>query len=282
LGNVVVRNCLTVDVEEWFHICGVEDALARTNWEQLPSRVVENTRDLLDLLHRCGVRGTFFVLGWVAERYPDLVREIARAGHEIGSHGHLHRRVYELTPATFAADLDRSVAALAAAGVRSVAGFRAPEWSINDRSLWAIDVLAQKRFRFDSSMTPLRIIGNPRYPQAPHARATPDGTVWEFPPLVERRLGQNLPLGGGWGLRMARPERVIRTIEHHNRRGTPVALFVHPWEIDTDPPHTALPWTKHFVHYFRLAGFKRRLEQILRATAFAPMGEVLRLGSPGV
>ena len=271
-----------MDVEEWFHICGIDGALAHANWDHLPSRVVDNTHDLLDLLGLCGVRATFFVLGWVAERYPALIGEIAQAGHEIGSHGHLHRRVYELTPATFAEDLDRSVAALAAAGVRSVAGFRAPEWSINDRALWAIDVLAEKQFRFDSSMTPLRIIGNPAYPHTPHARATAAGTVWEFPPLVERRLGQNLPLGGGWGLRMARPERVIRTIEHHNRQGTPVALFVHPWEIDADPPRTPLPIASHFVHYFRLTGFRRRLEQILRATAFAPMGEVLALGSAGV
>jgi len=277
-----MRNCLTVDVEEWFHICGVEGALAQTEWDRLPSRVVGNTRALLDLLARCGVRGTFFVLGWVAERYPDLVREIAQAGHEIGSHGHVHQRVYEMTPQAFAADLDRSLAALAAAGVRSVAGFRAPEWSINDRSLWALDVLAQKQFRFDSSMAPLRIIGNPRYLQVPHPRATSAGRLWEFPPLVGQWLGQNVPLGGGWGLRMTPPERVIRTIEHRNRRGMPVALFLHPWEIDADPPRAALPWTKHFVHYFRLAGFRNRLEQVLRAGTFAPMGDVLPLGPHGL
>lgn len=272
-----MRNCVTVDVEEWFHVCGVGGALAPDRWAELPSRVVVNTRDLLDLLDRAGARATFFVLGWIAERYPRLIEDIARAGHEIASHGHLHRRVYELTPEGFAEDLDRGLRALADAGVRSVLGFRAPEWSINDRSLWAIDVLARKGFRFDSSMTPLRIVGNPRYPQEPHTRSTPSGDLVEFPPLVARRFGQNVPLGGGWGLRMADPARVLATIERRNRRGQPVALFVHPWEIDPDPPRMALPWPKRFVHYFRLDGFADRLERVLRGAAFAPMGDVLGL-----
>jgi len=272
-----MRNCLTVDVEEWFHLCGVEGPVAYERWDELPSRVVSNTRDLLELLDRCGARATFFVLGWVAARYPSLVEQIARAGHEIGSHGHLHRRVYELSADGFADELDRSRAALAEAGVTSVIGFRAPEWSINDRSLWAIDILARKGFRFDSSMAPLRIVGNPMYSQKPHTLSTPAGDLLEFPPLVGRRFGQNIPLGGSWGLRMADPDRVVAAIEDRNSHGTPVALFVHPWEIDPDPPRVRLPRAKHFVHYFRLEGFRQRLERVLRAGAFAPMGEVLDL-----
>src|SRR5882672_5171082 len=143
-----MRNCLTVDVEEWFHVCDAKGSLAFDRWDTLPSRVVDTTRDVLELLDACGVRGTFFVLGWVAERYPNLVQEIARAGHEIASHGHLHQRVYELTPESFARDLDTGLAALAAAGARSVRGYRAPEWSINDRSLWALDALARAGFAF--------------------------------------------------------------------------------------------------------------------------------------
>jgi polysaccharide deacetylase family protein (PEP-CTERM system associated) len=272
-----MRNCLTVDVEEWFHVCGVGGALAEDKWDDLPSRVVANTRALLALLDSCGVRATFFVLGWVADRYPRLVEEIVSAGHEIGSHGHLHRRVYELTPQEFSEELDRSLAALAAAGARNVHGFRAPEWSINDRSLWAIDVLVRKQFRFDSSMTPLRIIGNPDYPQVPHVRSSGAGGLIEFPPLVARRFGQNMPLGGGWGLRMTDPSRVLATIAERNRAGCPVALFVHPWEIDPDPPRARLPWPPRFAHSFRLGGFRQRLEEIVRGAAFAPMGEVLGL-----
>jgi peptidoglycan-N-acetylglucosamine deacetylase len=272
-----MRNCFTVDVEEWFHVCDAGPALARDAWDDLPSRVVPNTRALLALLDRCGVRATFFVLGWVAARFPDLVDEIVRAGHEVGSHGHLHRRVYDLTPGEFAAELDASLAALAAAGVRDVPGFRAPEWSINDRSVWALQILAQRQFMFDSSMAPLRFIGNPSYPQVPHRRSTSSGDLIEFPPLVTRRFGQNVPLGGGWGLRMTDPARVLATIERRNRHDGPVTLFVHPWELDADPPRVRLPWAKRFVHYFRLDGFAQRLEQIVRGASFAPMGEVLGL-----
>ena len=161
--------------------------------------------------------------------------------------------------------------------MRHVRGFRAPEWSINDRSLWALDVLARAGFTFDSSMAPMRIVGDPDYPQQPHARPTACGDLLEFPPLVDRRFGQNMPLGLGWGLRMTAPGRVIRAIEDRNSRGIPVALAVHPWEIDPDPPRVKLPPAKSFAHYFRLGGFRGRLERILRGATFAPMGEVLGL-----
>jgi polysaccharide deacetylase family protein (PEP-CTERM system associated) len=230
-------------------------------------------------LDRHRIRATFFVLGWVALRHPRLVEQIAGAGHEIASHGHLHRPVYELTPDAFAEDLDQSLGALRAAGATSVTGFRAPQWSINDRSMWALEVLSRKGFRFDSSLAPLRLIGNPRFPRIPHTRPTPFGDVFEFPPLVERRWGQNFPLGGGWGLRMTDPRRVLATIEDRNRKGTPVALFVHPWELDPNPPRIRLPWPKRFVHYFRLAGFGSRLDLVLAGSQFAPMSEVLGLDS---
>jgi polysaccharide deacetylase family protein (PEP-CTERM system associated) len=274
-----MRNCLTVDVEEWFHVCGVGGPLAVEHWDELPSRVVETTNDLLDLLDACGVRGTFFVLGWIAARYPRLVADIVKAGHEIGSHGHFHRRVYELTPEAFSEDLESSRAALSQAGVRSVHGYRAPEWSINGRSLWALDLLARSGFVFDSSMAPMRIVGDPSYPQVPHARSTAFGDVMEFPPLVDRRFGHNMPLGGGWGFRMTDPRRILKAIEDRNGRGIPVAVVVHPWEIDPDPPRVKLPLAKSFAHYFQLGGFRDRLEQVIRGARFAPMGEVLGLGS---
>lgn len=274
-----MRNCLTVDVEDWFHICGVDDVLPASGWDGLPSRVERTTRDLLEMFDRARVRATFFVLGWVAARFPHLVGEIVSAGHEIGSHGDTHRRVYELSPEVFADELETSRARLTAAGAPSVRGFRAPEWSINDRSLWALDVLVDKGFAFDSSMTPLRLIGNPSYPQTPHRRALKGGELLEFPPLVARRFGQNMPIGGGWGLRMSRPARVLAAVEARNKAGWPAALFVHPWEIDPDPPQVTLPRGRAFAHYFRLSGFSRRLEEIARGASFAPMGEVLQQGS---
>jgi polysaccharide deacetylase family protein (PEP-CTERM system associated) len=273
----VLSNCLTVDVEEWFHICDVGGVLDREHWTDLPSRVVANTQLLLDLLDRHQVPATFFVLGWIADRYPRLVEQIAAAGHEVASHGYWHEPVYQLTKDAFAEDLDRSIRAVSAASAGPVRGFRAPQWSINDRSLWALDVLARKGLAFDSSLAPLRIIGNPDYPWEPHTRRTPHGDVLEFPPMVERRFGQTFPVGGGWGLRMTPPARILESIEARNRGGIPAALYVHPWELDPDPPRVPLPWAKRFVHYFRLDGFSSRLETVLRGCRFAPMGEVLGL-----
>jgi polysaccharide deacetylase family protein (PEP-CTERM system associated) len=269
-----VLNAFTVDVEEWFHVCGVP-ALGPERWPSLPSRVAANTERLLDLLDRLDIRATFFVLGYVAERFPALVARIRDAGHEVGSHGHRHQRVYELGPDAFARDLDAASQALAAAGCGDVRLFRAPEWSINDRSLWALETLARQGFTVDSSMAPLKIVGNPRYPQRPHPRATGAGPIREVPPMVTRRFGQQMPFGGGWGLRMSPPIRVLSEIARRNRAGDPVTLWVHPWEIDPDPPRVPLPADKRFAHYFRLAGFESRLAEVLANASFGTIGDML-------
>ncbi len=275
-----MRNFLTVDVEEWYHICGVDDRLGPGRWEALPSRVAFTTDLVLELLGRHSISATFFVLGWIAGRHPRLVERIRSAGHEIASHGWSHRRVYEMDPAGFEEELVRASDALEAAGAPRPTGFRAPEWSINDRSLWALPILARHGFRYDSSMTPLRLVGNPRYPQSPYHRETVDGVLIEVPPLVARRLGQQMPLGGGWGLRMSRPITVLKEIERRNRLGQPATLFVHPWELDPDPPRVTLPWPLRFSHYFRLHGFAGRLSDILASADFGPIGEWAGTDSP--
>jgi peptidoglycan-N-acetylglucosamine deacetylase len=267
-------NAFTVDVEDWFHICGVP-ALAPDQWDTLPSRVVETTVRLIDLLEKHDIRATFFVLGWVAERHPSLVARLRDAGHEIGSHGSRHQRVYELGADGFARDLESTSRALADAGCSDVRMFRAPEWSINDRSLWALDVLARQGFTVDSSMAPLRIIGNPSYPQRPHPRATAAGPIREVPPFVTRRFRENMPFGGGWGLRMSAPARVLAEIERRNRAGDPVTMWVHPWEVDPEPPHVKLPVDKRFAHYFKLSGFEARLSDVLAGARFGTIGAML-------
>jgi polysaccharide deacetylase family protein (PEP-CTERM system associated) len=265
-----VVNALTVDVEEWFHICGVP-ALQPDTWLRLPSRVDLTTRLLLDDLDAAGVTGTFFVVGWVAERYPELVAAILAAGHEVGSHSFWHRRVYELDRATFAADLTDSVRALRAAGTSLITAFRAPEWSINRRSEWALEELARQGFTTDASMAPVRMVGDVSFPRGPHVRDTAAGPIVERPPLVADRFGQVMPMGWGWGLRMSTPSRVLKEIERANRAGRPAVLTIHPWEIDPDPPRVALPAGLRFAHYFRLNGFRGRLRAILRGGSFGPL-----------
>lgn len=269
-----MRNALTVDVEEWFHVCGVP-ALAPAHWDGLESRVEPTTRRLLDLFDAAGVRATFFVVGWVAERHPRLIGEMLAAGHEVGSHGFLHERAYDLGAVRFRDDLRRSIAAIEAAAAPRPACFRAPEWSINDRSLWALDALVAERFVVDASMAPLRLVGNVAYPRAPHARRTREGSIVEVPPLVADRFGQTMPLGWGWGLRMSAPRTVLRAIERTNQAGAPAVLTIHPWEIDPHPPRVALPPRLRFAHYFRLAGFFDRLGAILRGATFDRLDRVV-------
>jgi polysaccharide deacetylase family protein (PEP-CTERM system associated) len=271
-------NAFTVDLEEWFHICGGPPVVAEEHWVDLPSRIRPTTHILLDLLDGAGVRATFFVVGWIAERYPDLIQDVIAAGHEIGSHGHLHRRVFELGREHLVADVKASVAALQAAGVGDVTLFRAPEWSINDRSLWALDLLVGEGFLLDASMAPVHLVGSPSYPRYPHVRNTEGGQIVEAPPLVGDRFGQAFPFGWGWGLRMSSPRRVLRAIERMNRQDMPAVLMVHPWELDPDPPRVRLSARLHFAHYFCLRGFITRLRQLLSSAGFGPIGRMATSG----
>jgi polysaccharide deacetylase family protein (PEP-CTERM system associated) len=265
-----VRNIFTVDLEEWFHVCGVP-ALARDRWDHLPSRVEVTTGRVLDLLDAAGARATFFVVGWIAERHPRLIERVRAAGHDVGSHGHWHERAYDLGPEGFAQDLQASLAALRAVGVGDVRAYRAPEWSITPRSIWALDVLAAAGLSVDASMAPVKIVGDPSFPRLPHVRATRAGPILEVPPLVADRFGQVMPMGWGWGLRMSSPRRVLRALDAANRRGHAAILTIHPWEVDPDPPRVDLPWTLHFAHYFRLDGFVDRLRQILAGAEFGSL-----------
>jgi hypothetical protein len=149
-----------------------------------------------------------------------------------------------------------------------VRAFRAPEWSINERSMWALETLVQEGFAIDASMAPVKIVGDINYPRVPHARSTVAGPMWEVPPFVTNRFRQVMPIGWGWALRMSAPARVLREIEAANRAGRPAVLTVHPWELDIDPPHVRLPPRLRFAHYFRLGGFRERLSEILAGASF--------------
>jgi polysaccharide deacetylase family protein (PEP-CTERM system associated) len=270
----VAQNAFTVDVEDWFHICGVDDRLPRDRWGQLPSRVEFTTRLLLDDLAATGQRGTFLIVGWVARRFPHLVQDIASAGHEVGLHSFWHRRVYDLTPTDFRHDLRDNIAALQEVGVVAPRSFRAPEWSLNQRAPWAPAVLVEEGVCLDASRAPVARVGMPGYPRRPYPIATPAGPLLEVPPLVGRLAGQAVPLGWGWGLRKAETGDVLDAIEALNRQGDPAVLTVHPWEIDPDPPHVRLPAPLAFAHYYRLSGFRARLRAVLAGAEFGPLCEL--------
>lgn len=277
-------SAFSVDVEDYFHVEAFSKDVSRDAWPSYPSRVVRNTTVLLDLLDRYRVRGTFFVLGWVAQREPGIVREIRDRGHELGCHSLLHRLIYRLTPQEFAEDTKTAKDAIEQAAGREIDGYRAPTFSITSKSLWALDVLARCGFRFDSSIYPIHhdnygLPGSPRAPYAIRADA-PDGAaavrVAEFPISAFRWLGRDLPVAGGGYLRMLPWWYNRAGIDRILDEPRPVMVYVHPWEIDPEQPHIRTRLRSRLRHYTNLGGMQARLERLLERYAFAPVGEVLK------
>jgi polysaccharide deacetylase family protein (PEP-CTERM system associated) len=281
LGAVATANILTVDLEDWFHICEVEEILPRRVWDYLPSTLVADTEVLLELFRKFHVHATFFVLGYVAARYPDLVRRIHGMGHEIGYHGWDHELVYRLTPHAFRHILRQGVECLSGIiGSRPI-GFRAPQWSINDLNPWALEVLAEEGFLYDSSMAPLKFIGSESYPRHPHALNLPGGHLWEVPPLVLKTPLGNYPIGGGWGLRCM-PYPIIRhRVSRLNLRNLPALFYFHPREFGYQGAaiHN-LPFIKRFVLRAGIWNTREHLARLLADFKFVPIGASLGLDLP--
>ena len=273
-----MKNILTVDVEDWYHICDIEHILPPSCWDQCESRILTNVEKILNLLNRFKLKATFFILGDVAERTSDVVRMIHGEGHEIASHGYGHVQVYKQREDEFLQDLLQSKTLIEEMIGEKVIGYRAPEWSIckgKRDSYWAIDLLVQNRFLYDSSIAPLRFIGIPNAPTKPYTLTTPYGDIKEFPPLTMRSFFGNLPIGGGWGLRIFPYRTIRRTINQLNALGHPVLIFCHPSDFDTFHPPIALPWVKRFVCYGRVRTTEERMTQLLNDFEFSTVRETL-------
>lgn len=280
-------DALTVDVEDYFHVEAFADRVSPDQWTAFPSRVHRNCERILRLFERHGWRATFFVLGWVAERHPDLVREIARAGHELGCHSYAHRRVMSVRPEEFREDLRRARGLIEdISGVR-VLGYRAPTFSIIRRSLWAMEILSEEGFLYDSSIFPIRhdLYGYPEFPRFMQRVKLPSGReIVEVPMSTTRIAGVNWPVGGGGYLRllpMNYSRWAIRRI--HKQDQQPVVLYFHPWEIDPEQPRLKGRWKSKLRHYAGLSRMESRLEALLSSGRFEPMGclvERLRSSAP--
>ncbi len=272
---MTVQNILTVDLEDWYHICGVQELLPESHWPRLESRVVATTSKILDILDRHRTRATFFVLGFIAERHPEIVLAVEKAGHEIATHGYGHHRVYTQSPEAFRRDIKKALEILSGITSRPVRGYRAPEWSIRDESLWALDILVQEGFLYDSSKAPLPVIGNPDYSRIPHRLDLQEMGLWEFPPLVGVTPLTNLPFGGGWGLRVF-PYRFIRNaIQKLNHAGLPGVVYLHPREFDTRNPKIRLPPAKRFVLNAGVEKTEKRLNRLFQDFSFTSVSTFL-------
>ena len=269
-----IVNAMTIDVEDYFQVSVFDGVVPRHRWESLESRVCANTERLLTIFEDAGVRATFFVLGSVGERFPYLVRRIASLGHEIASHGYGHRLVYDLTPAAFREDLRRAKAALELAAGVPVVAYRAPSYSITPRSLWALDVLIEEGYKYDTSIFPIHHdrYGIPVSARHPYVVERAAGALTEVPASTVRLGPLNLPIGGGGYFRLLPYAWTRWGIAHLNLvEGRPAIFYLHPWEIDPGQPRLGASWLGRLRHYRNLHDTERRLRQLLQDFHFSTL-----------
>jgi len=274
----MIQNALTVDVEDYFHVTAFADAINRSDWDACQLRVENNTQRLFDLFDAHGVKATFFVLGWVAERLPGLVKEISARGHEVACHGYSHQLVYNQKPEDFRDETLRARDLLEDLIQRPVRGYRAASYSITKHSRWALDILAEAGFVYDSSIFPVRHdrYGIPGSPEHPHILETPAGhRLVEFPLSTVKLFGICLPIAGGGYFRLY-PYVFSRTgLRHINRNNRPFIFYLHPWEIDTQQPRVSAGWLSRFRHYNNLHRCEARLQRLLADFTFGTVEKVL-------
>lgn len=269
---------MTVDVEDYFHVSAFAHVVSPSEWDSYESRVCQNTERLLTIFEEADVRATFFVLGWVAERFPELIQRIGNLGHEIASHSHDHGLVYDKTPEAFRADLRRAKAAIEQAAGVPVSGYRAPSFSITEQSLWALDILIDEGYTFDSSIYPIRHdrYGIPHWTRHIHPVEREDGSLWELPGSTVRHLGTNLPMGGGGYFRLLPywwTHRGLQTLNGNEHR--PAVFYLHPWEIDPGQPRLNASLLARRRHYHNLERTERRLRRLLKEFRFGTVSQVL-------
>lgn len=275
-ANQALVNAFSIDVEDYFHVEALASAIDRSRWDTLEYRAEANTRRVLDILSQEKVRATFFILGWVAKRSPQLVRDIHAAGHEVACHGLTHQTVYTQTPDVFRAETREAKQRLEDATGVPVRGYRAATYSITARSLWALDILEDLGFRYDSSIFPIRhdLYGIPGSPRFAHRVAS--GALLEVPITTVEYMGQRLPAGGGGYFRLL-PYALFRAaVRRVNARDGQAAVFYcHPWEIDPGQPRVAgISAKSKFRHYTNLDRMEGRLRHLLRDFRWGRMDEV--------
>lgn len=275
-------NALTIDVEDYFQVNAFKRHISRESWGAIPLRVSDNTKRLLDLLDEFGVKATFFVLGWVAERLPALVREIHEKGHELASHGYGHELLFDIGREKARSDIRRGRMLVEDAAGVAVRGYRAPSYSITNASLWGFDLLIEEGFRYDSSVFPILhdVYGMPKAPRFPYPVKRESGVLQEFPlttfPIRIPFLEYRLPIAGGGYLRFLPVSFVGRGIESINRIDRePAVLYLHPWEIDPKQPRVQASFKSRFRHYHNLHKTEGKLRYLLSRFRFATMAQVL-------
>jgi polysaccharide deacetylase family protein (PEP-CTERM system associated) len=278
-----VKHFFTVDVEEYFQVNAFDDLISPESWPSYPSRVSDNVDRILDILARHdGIKGTFFTLGWVAKRHPLVVRRIAAAGHEIASHGWWHRKVTTQTASEFREDVRLAKDVLEDITGAPVLGYRAPSFSIVPGREWALDVLIEEGYSYDSSMFPVRRAdyGYPDATPIAHVIQRPRGQIFEFPLATTVWNGVRLPAAGGGYLRHFPSNVIHRAFQEHSDAGVPAVFYVHPWELDHEQPRLPVPFMTRIRHYRGLKGNAKRIERLLAKFRFTCLRDGLPRAGP--
>jgi polysaccharide deacetylase family protein (PEP-CTERM system associated) len=272
-----VDAAFTVDVEDYYHVTAFQTVVRPKDWSKFESRIERNTHKILDLLAAHSVRGTFYILGDVAERFPQLVRDIQTAGHELACHSHAHRLVYELSPGEFRADTERALHAIEDAASEAVHAYRAPSFSITPRSSWAIDILLELGISVDSSIFPVRhdLYGFAGAPRQPFRIASNGASLVEFPPPTIQFGPWTLPVTGGGYLRQLPFEYQKRCLQSLQRRGRAILLYIHPWEFDPEQPRVKASLCSRIRHYRGLRVTAERVRKLLSLLRFGTVTEAL-------
>lgn len=274
-----VKHAMTVDVEDYFHVAAFSKVIDTSKWSEYPSRVERNTDVLLELFKQKNIKATFFVLAWVAERYPQIVKAIVEQGHELASHGYSHQLVYEQSPDIFREETHKSKTILEDIGQKPVLGYRAASYSITAKSLWALDILAELGFTWDSSIFPVRHdnYGMPNSPEQPYQIKTAHGVLTEFPLTTAKVLGLSIPAAGGGYFRQY-PYFVSKYLFNRAslNQTRPQIFYLHPWEIDPDQPRVeGASWFSQFRHYTNIQRCLPRLERLVDDFSFTTVSDSL-------
>jgi polysaccharide deacetylase family protein (PEP-CTERM system associated) len=278
VGEKEMTNAFCIDLEEWFHVCGVETPyLDPATWDAAPAHVVEDTETILGLLAEAGARGTFLTVGWIAEKYPDLIRKISAAGHEIGCHSYFHRLLYEMSPDELRVDLDRCLRVLRDVSRQPVTVFRAPGFSMKKECYWSYPILREFGLEIDVSVVPAQRDhgGIDGFPRGPFLLQTEAGQLSVFPVSVLDIAGKTIPFSGGGYLRLF-PLALVRYGFRQNRAaGRPCMTYIHPREVNVDQPRLQLPMVKSFKYYIGMKTVQPKLRSLLRTYSFTTVSETL-------
>lgn len=275
-----IVNCLTFDVEDYYQVETFKAYVNFDDWHRYESRVEANVQKILGLLEIYKTKSTFFVLGWIAEHFPTIVRAIQQNGHEVACHGYAHRMISEQTPDEFRHDVRIAKATLENVTGEKVLGYRAPTFSIMERTLWALDILGEEGFQYDSSIFPVHHdrYGIPDWNR--HIRTVPlrnGGRITEVPPLTARLLKLNLPVAGGGYFRLAPLWISFWAIRRMNAEGHPAVIYLHPWEFDPAQPRFPIPPLHRFRHYVNLSMTEHKLRRLLAVSSFTRLRDILAL-----